>query len=84
MTKRMTKAQIAHYEKLSNRLRVARDNVYSFGPNRQTPFSVCYTMADDKARKAYDDAWLAVMNFEGEMVGQGRAWRHGVLGFMSY
>lgn len=84
MSKRMTKAQTAQYEKLCEKLKSARDVVYSFGPNHETPFSECYKLLTPANKKAYDDAWLAVMNFEGEMIGQGRAWRHGVLGFRSY
>ena len=70
--KTLTKPQIAKQTKLHMALDAAK--VACFAGEMHVPFNQAYLAASDAHRKAHDEAWRAVMNFEHQMVAEGRGY----------
>lgn len=73
MIKRMRKADKAKHDQLLDALAFARQVV--FGGEWNVPFSKCYDMSPPSVQAAYDAAYRDLLEFESDMVAQGRAYR---------
>ncbi len=70
--KTLTKLQIAKQTKLHMALDAAR--AACIAGEMLVPIKQAYLAASDARRKAHDEAWRAVMNFELQMVAEGRGY----------
>lgn len=71
---KMTKAQVAKYDKINKRLDSARSTIYAFAPDNQTIWSDCFKLASNDAKEQWSDAYKAKNDFEWQMVNEGRGY----------
>lgn len=81
---KMTKAQSAKLAKIEARFTDCQNAIYAFAPNGDARFSDCKALATERAKMAYDQAFVDLELLKEKMIRDCRAYRDNTGSFRAY